>query len=219
MDRTNFQGYLTEAMYQHSRSANSSESEEEPLPTEIQDQNARNKSNFVSYVDKEGNIIEDDESSISGSSKRRHFLKGHKISFSNFSTGLPNYLERKLSFQGRRRNSESVLKRSVSSRDFGVKEQNHFSSVQSCENVQIESSANPGGLEFNAFPGLKRTLTVGSVVANWNRSFRQRVYSRTQSFKNMDRSRIFQFRYWLNNHFSFVSHSAPRMNEEFLGSH
>ena len=171
----------------------------------------KSASNFISYLN-EAEDEEEEERAKSDDSKsgRINFLR-RKFSFqydSNFATARRRSKKEAGNNGGVNNGKTPTLTRSLSSREVSSSSPSKNWKLRrfrkSFDNIKeegeencitqesIPSSSSPGP-SFVLGGKLKRTLTVGSVaVANWNKSFRQRLHERTQSFRNLD-SRLKRF--------------------------
>lgn len=161
---------------------------------------SKSTSNFVSYVDDDGLDQGFDATPVIRPRKGRK-----KMMFP------PVFLQRKSSLQdeqgeqarSRGRTFSSSLRRSQSSREVrhvsSHRRLNLISeasdSFDATEAVHDGSSRSAAVKSFVS-GGLKRNLTMSSmssIVSGWNKSFRQKLHERAQSFRNLDR------RNWSNN--------------------
>ena len=178
---------------------------------------SRSYSNFISYIDEEEDSTTDElddavfvdrqcvdqitpaDMQLDEECRQRKRSTTKK----SFRKRALTNLERKLSLHNLnqfRRNSEQLSDDTSSSsplkRSFSTREVRHFVRQKfagdKADNVDGGSprpTAGGSGLLRSFGGGLKRTLTVGSMVSNLNKSFRHQmnVGQRTQSVKNLDR--------------------------------
>lgn len=197
VDNRGFQSYFNEMMFNMS----SGDDDED---------NGKSKSEF--YLPIESDETENEEMENENKNQKKRFLS--EANFGSYEANkieirkkkgrkksLPqlHFLERKFSFQDDRKLvPNSDLRRSQSSREVRnvmgskLKFQKSFDNIQEEEDVNNKVSSSEGKGEKGGFlrsfgGGLRRTLTVSSVtMSGWNKSFRQKIMDRTQSFRNLD---------------------------------
>ena len=201
MDR-HYQSYLSEAIFANV-STDDHVNEVSNESNNATQRRVKSVTNFISYIDENDGEDLDGEQKVEGKndfhcwcdeeedSKRSGAKKlGRKRAMSSvgnlrkFSIPNPEEQERKIKIGG-------FLQRSQSSREVrlggGLRGRFHPRQEERRsfdEGVKEEKATSAGFLKTF---GLKRTLTMSSVVSGWNKSFRQKMAERAQSFRNLDK--------------------------------
>ena len=159
---------------------------------------SQSDSNFISYLDEsvQDNVDGDNVKVEETETKDVAVLRTRK-GRSNVATFRP-FFERKTSLPEDSRPFDSSLRRSQSSREVRPTTKNRMLMsnyydviTEQDEETGLQNSSLKSNFLRSFGGGLKRTLTMSSMMLNWNKSFRQRLHERTQSFRNLQKRRLF----------------------------